>query len=413
MGREKSTIANIFYNSFGTIFYYGCQWLTTVLIVRMSGMYNAGVYATAMTFTAALSIFALYNTRQYQVSDVTGEYSDKTYISSRLIAVVIAVLTCGAALLFNNYNSYQWKVILIYMVFKCGEAVIDVFHGIDQKKERMDYVCYSFLIRGILMLASFCGFIYATGNLIYAITGMMVTTFLVAVFYDFQIAKGFMDKNERFTLSSVRRLMISLLPLVVVAVTNNLSISLPRYYLDQFYGSEIMGYFASVSTPAMILQVGAATIFIPLITPLATRYAANDRAGFVAILKKVAIVLGGLSFLAILASALLGDWFLVLIFGEELVPFTYLFVPVIIATLLISVNACLFPICTLFREIRGQLFVGVGGAVVSFAASVFFVRQFSMDGVVISLVITLIFQILIEIYLIYRMMKKWKGTNNG
>lgn len=77
--KEKSTLANIFYNSFGTMFYYGCQWLTTILIVRLSGYQDAGNYSLAMTFTAAFAIFALFNTRQYQVSDVRGVQRQDLY----------------------------------------------------------------------------------------------------------------------------------------------------------------------------------------------------------------------------------------------------------------------------------------------------------------------------------------------
>ena len=87
---EKSTLANIFYNTFGSLFYYGCQWLTTILIVRLSGYEDAGYYSLAMTFTAAFGILALYNTRQFQASDVQGEYNDRTYIVSRYAAMALA-----------------------------------------------------------------------------------------------------------------------------------------------------------------------------------------------------------------------------------------------------------------------------------------------------------------------------------
>ena len=169
---KKSTLANIFFNSFGTIFYYGCQWLTTILIVRLTGFADKGIYDLAMTFTAAFGILAMYNTRQYQVSDVTGEYSDQTYIRSRLAAMVIAFAICFAGVVLNGYSLYKSAVILLYMLHKCGEAWIDVYHGIDQKHGRMDYVCYSYLMRAILMLVSFCGVLYLTENLVLAVGSM-------------------------------------------------------------------------------------------------------------------------------------------------------------------------------------------------------------------------------------------------
>ncbi len=405
--KEKSTLANIFYNSFGTMFYYGCQWLTTILIVRLSGYQDAGNYSLAMTFTAAFAIFALFNTRQYQVSDVKGEYSDKTYITSRYIAMGAAFLICAIGLLFNAYTPYQWGIILLYMVFKCVEAWVDVYHGICQKKGRMDFICYSFLMRGVLMIVSFCGLIYITGNLMYGVLAMTASTFLVVFFYDRVMALKFVEK-DRADFKALKTLMVILVPLVVVAVTNNLSISLPKYFLERYFDETVLGYYSSVATPSMIVQVGANTIFVPLITPLADKLLADDKKGFAGILKKVFLAFVVLSALAVIVSFLLGEWFLVQVFGEEIRPYAYLFVPIITTTLLISINACLFPVCTVFREIKGQLAVGILGILSSLIASMVLVKRYCMDGVVIALLITLGIQIIIEIYLVFRRMKKWK-----
>lgn len=406
--KEKSTLANIFYNSFGTMFYYGCQWLTTILIVRLSGYQDAGNYSLAMTFTAAFAIFALFNTRQYQVSDVRGEYSDKTYIVSRYIAMALAFLVCFIGLLFNSYTVFQWLVILFYMLFKCGEAWVDVYHGICQKNGRMDFICYSFLARGILMLAGFCGVIYLTGNLLFGILAMTAATFLVIFFYDRHMAMQFVPEGDKADFGALKTLMVILVPLVIVAVTNNLSISLPKYFLERYFDETVLGYYSSVATPSMIVQVGASTIFVPLITPLADKLLAGDKKGFAGILKKVFLAFVLLSVLAVAASFLLGEWFLVLVFGEEIRPYTYLFVPIITTTLLISINACLFPVCTVFREIGGQLLVGIAGILSSLIASMILVKRYCMDGVVLALLITLGIQIIIEICLVYRRMRKWK-----
>ncbi len=405
---KKSTIANIFYNSFGMMFYYGCQWLTTILVVRLSGFSDGGVYGLAMTFTAAFGILALFNTRQYQVSDVIGEYSDRTYIYSRYYAMAVSFLICAAGLLLNHYTPYQWGVILLYMLYKCGEAWIDVYHGIEQKNGRMDYICYSYIARGILMLASFCIVLYLTKNLVSAVGCMTFTTFLVAVLYDKRMAGRFIQEDAKTDGAAVKKLMFAMVPLVVVAVTNNLSISLPKYFLERYYGETVLGYYSSVATPSMIVQVGASTIFVPLILPLADCLKENDKHGFKDILKKVTVVFVLLSILALAVSALLGEWFLTLVFQEEIRPYAYLFVPIILSTLLIAVNACLFPVCTVLREIKGQVFVGIGGVVSSWIASIICVRQYSMDGVVVSLLITLTVQIIIEVYCVYRKMRKWK-----
>lgn len=411
--KKKSTLANIIYNSFGNMFYYGCQWLTTILVVGLAGFEAGGNYSLAMTFTAAFAILALFNTRQYQVSDVTGEYTNQTYIRSRWVSMAIAFAICLLGLLFNSYTPHQWGVILMYMLYKCAESWIDVYHGIEQKNSRMDYVFYSYIVRGILMMAGFCGMLYLTKNLLYAVTALTVSTFLVAFFYDRRMAMKFVPKDDTTNGAMVKKLMVAMVPLVIVAVTNNLSISLPKYFLERYYDATVLGYYSSVATPSMIVQVGASTIFVPLITPLADCLAADDKKKFTDILKKVAIVFAGLSVIALIVAALLGEWFLVLFFKEEIRPYTYLFIPIIISTLLISINACLFPVCTVLREIKGQLAVGISGILSSWIASMVFVKKYGMDGVVIALLITLVIQIIIEIYCVYHKMKKWRKTSHG
>ena len=97
-----------------------------------------------------------------------------------------------------------------------------------------------------------------------------------------------------------------------------------------------------------------------------------------------------------------------LIFKEEIRPYAYLFVPIILTTLLISINASLFPVCTVLRELKGQLLVGLGGVLSAVVVSVVCIKRYSMDGVVMALFATLILQIIIEIICVYRKMKAWK-----
>ncbi|MCR5469164.1 MAG: oligosaccharide flippase family protein [Lachnospiraceae bacterium] len=408
--KKKSTIQNIFFNTFGSVFYYGCQWLITVLVVRIAGYDEGGNYNLAMTFTAWLGVFALYNTRQFQVSDVTGDYLNKTYINSRLISSGIAIAACLIALPFNHYSSYKFLIILMYMVFKIGEAFVDVFHGIDQKAGRMDLVCYSFMARGVLMLVSFCGVLYLTKNQVYAVLAMVITTFAVIFAFDIPMANRFRDRAEEAKAyrevgkDQLKNLMIVLLPLVIVGVTNNLSITLPKYFLERFLGSEALGYYSSVATPSTVVQLAASTVFVPLLTPLAGKVHALDWDGFYGILKKVSIAFAGAFVVAIVGAYLLGDWFLKLLF-PGIDAYTYLFVPVVASALLISVNASLFSVCTVLRELKGQVVVGVVGLLVSMATSIFFIPSIGMDGVLVSLYISLGVQIIIELICIIHKIK--------
>ena len=59
--QEKSVQQNMIYNTVGSLVYYFCQWVMTVLIVRMSGFDDAGIVSRAMGVTAAPAIVGLFN----------------------------------------------------------------------------------------------------------------------------------------------------------------------------------------------------------------------------------------------------------------------------------------------------------------------------------------------------------------
>ena len=68
--------ANIIWNSVGSMVFLACQWLTTVLVVRLSDGYGAaGLLSLVMSVVGTFSTFAMYKMGTYQVSDVRRENS--------------------------------------------------------------------------------------------------------------------------------------------------------------------------------------------------------------------------------------------------------------------------------------------------------------------------------------------------
>jgi O-antigen/teichoic acid export membrane protein len=121
--------------------YFACQWLISLFVVWLSeDLTNNGALALAMNVTNFLVIIATYNTRNFQVSDIEGEYSDSEYVATRVFTCAGSVLLCAIFVFVVDFTNMQRAIILCYMLFRVGEAFVDVLHGIDQKNWRMDYI---------------------------------------------------------------------------------------------------------------------------------------------------------------------------------------------------------------------------------------------------------------------------------
>ena len=74
---RKQITRNILWNTVGSLFYLGCQWLLSVAIVRLypdeaSAYTAAGILSLCTSITGVFFIIALFNVKNYQVADRSG-----------------------------------------------------------------------------------------------------------------------------------------------------------------------------------------------------------------------------------------------------------------------------------------------------------------------------------------------------
>jgi O-antigen/teichoic acid export membrane protein len=399
--RVRTVEENMIFNTVGSLVYFVSQWFLTVLIVQISGFADAGLLSLAMSATAAPAIVGIFNIRNYQVSDLTGQYKDKEYIRSRIYTNLLSVFVCLAIVLFYGYTGYKALIIMTFMAFKLVEGMADVYYGIEQKNQRMDYAGISLTVRGLGGAVAFFLILLLSQSLFLSIVGMGVFSLAVVLFYDRRLIRAW-QKDEKALNKNVLSLLITCFPLAVVAFLNNLSLTLPRLYLERYFGEEALGIFFSVSSPTMVVQLAGLTLFAPLIPPLTLEYNKGDKKAFLHGIRKFAIILFVVSIITLIGAWLLGRWGLVLLFGSGIEPYAYLFVPVILTSILIAINASMFSICTLIRAIKSQYIIGLLGILAAIIASLTLVKEYSMNGVVMALAITLLIQILIQVFIIYR-----------
>ena len=221
---------NMLWNTAGSLVFLGCQWLMTVLVVRLSSGYDAaGSLAVAMAVSNIFAPIALYKVRSFQVSDVSGEYTSGEYVAFRVVSIFIAlVITVPYMLLTCSPSDYA--VVVAYLVFRVGEVFIDVLHGVDQRALRMDYCGKSMALRGVLFLAAFSVVLAATNSLLLAVVAMAVVTYPIMLL-DWRWASSFESLSPRFDLSHALSLARKCFPAVVGLCSSGCVGELPLFVL--------------------------------------------------------------------------------------------------------------------------------------------------------------------------------------
>lgn len=378
---------NALWNGIGCTVYQGCQWLITVLVVVLSANYeNSGILAYAMTIGNILTPVATYSMRTFQVSDIENKYSQQNYIGFRFITMIIGLLVTLAYTLAITPSATTVATVVIYLVFKLDESFSTVLYGIDQKAYRMDYIGVSQFVRGALSLGAFSCVLYVTKNLDAAVATMFASCFLVTLFYDLPHSKRFGSILPSIKAAQAATLLRVCFPAVLSSLFCGMVVSVARQYFGIVNGDEALGIYAAVATPSVVIQLFAQYLYNPAIGPIAEKWVHGTKQELVGYLfKLLGVMLGAIAVVVVILS-LAGSPLLVLVFGQSIVDYTFLFPPVLISTGLIAFMWFCTDVLVVFRNFKGVLLANSVALGVCLASMQFFIGLWYMNGVTFAII---------------------------
>lgn len=354
----------------------------TIVVVLLSSNYsNSGALAYAMAIGNLFYPIATYNMRTIQASDVAGENSASEYSGFRVVTIMLAVVLVVSYLLLTTSSLALIVTACCWLLFKADESFCAVFYAVDQKAMRLDYVGISQGVRGVLSVALFSVILFVAKDLNIAILFVSLACVGVTIFYDFRKASLFENVKPKIDLRSVLALLRRYLPSVLLLLFYGAVVSVARQNLEYQQGAEMLGVYAAVATPTVLVQVAASYLYAPIIPVVSKQWLDNDLKGFVLNLLKVicSIVL---VFAVVLCGAFFyGEQLLVAIFGGSIAEHAYLLIPALFATLITALMAFLFDMLVIMRHLKEALASNAIALIIAVAGSSGAIALFGANGV--------------------------------
>ncbi len=376
---------NMAWNSMGSLVFLGCQWLITVLIVRLSSGYDAaGVLSLAMTVYGIFAPIAEYRMYIYQVSDVHHENSVGEYLAFRTLTCSISLVLClGYALLTCSWDAVG--AIMLYGVYRIASSLIDVLHAQDQAERRMDYIGKSLTLQGVASLGLFVAAFAFTGSLELTLIVMTGGVIAVGVLFDLPHTRRLGRFGFGISPKKALHLLVHCAPVVVGFVACATAPSIPRQYLFDVSGEAALGIYASVSAPVAIIQSGASYLYNPLMGYFAKSYSDGDSREFRSLLAKasISILILGVACLGLLM--LFGGPLLSLMFGESINVHLYLIPLIALSSIGIAYMGFMNGLMLTIRDYKGGLLGGIVALVLAAGLTLPSVSVWDMNGVSIVL----------------------------
>ncbi len=410
MDKTVNMKKNIAWNTFGSVFYSACQWVITVIVYHIASYEAAGYLSLAMTTSSSFSAISLFSMRNFQVSDVRGEYSRHIYVGSRMLTCAAALICCVVSSAFGN-SAYQTLCIAAFMLVRVAEAITDVMHGEDQKHNRYDLIGKSYIIRGILTVAIFAAGLYVTKDLLTTLFIIAGANLAVAVLFDWIRTDRLAKIRPVMFSREVTELLKKCVPIVAFAFLLSLHNLIPKNVLQQIMGTEQLGIYSTIASPTLVVQVFASVAFNPFLPTFSEAYVGKDYERFLKLLRKTYLALIGLCIVVTAGAMLLGRFGLTILFGSQILEYYDLFLPIVWVTILTAIIWILSAVITAMRQMK-WLLIGIIGSFVILVCTVRpCIEAFGKNGVSYVQLITYGIYILFMIGVCELTVKKQKRIN--
>jgi len=326
-------------NLAGTIVYFFCQWLMTIVVIRLVGYTALGEFSLTISFTSLFGCFSQFSIRFIQLVDVHCRFSPQQYTGAYIIINIAAVIFFTGILIFCGYSTNVFLYCLIYMLFRLGETFTMYVFTYMQLENNFSSIFISYCLKGIIPLIVFSVFLYFNFELLLSLCVMPFFHIIIIIIYDLpRIGRSYF-KSVMFKGTSGIFKQCS--PIILSSLAAPFMLFLTRHTIDKICGTTELGFYSVFSMVIIIFSTMTSPIFMVILPTISEKYAKRQLRY---IIRLIFYIIG--SILAAMLSAILlahwiGDWVFSSVFGIDILPYMYLLLPVIITGTMLTMGSFL------------------------------------------------------------------------
>ena len=381
MKNKNSLISNLSYTTIGMVLYNITLWFLGFLVLRILGDFESGYYGVAMTIGATLYGVALWGLRSFIVSDNDYGFTYFEYAIVRIITIIISSIIMIVYIFKNSFGTYQNIVIILYSMFKFGEALIELIDCFLQKQLKMDINAKSMILRSILLFIGFFIAIKLTNNLILGLIIMNVVTLGILVFYNFKKFKELFVFEKIFKLKNVTKVLWLTFPIMGFEMLSALTVSIPRIKYATIGDIGKLGIYISIYTIVIFLQLAIQIVIVAFAPYMAKDYSEDRRKSFLKKLFTMFFIAISLGLIAEVLVYFLGEFAIGLVYGKNIAHYyTYMYLAIVSAVSL-GITWIFSQLFVILKKNKEQLFCSIISVIVCYVLSKFMVDANDLNSI--------------------------------
>ena len=380
---NKRMYSSYFWNIMGSGAAAFSSVVLLIVVSRIMGAYVGGIYSFAYAMAQQWQTVGAYDMRTYQVTDVGEVYSFGTYYASRILTCTVMLV---GAVVFAFLHGGPWQEICLLILvagIKLFDAAEDVFHGMFQQHDRLDWAGQALFFRTLVTTVVFVGVLYVVKDILLACMVAIVASAIALYACNIPRAKTMTALRPNFQKKPLWGLLKACFPLFLASFLLLYLYNAPKYSIERFLSKEYQTYYSALFMPASVINLFGGFAFKPLLTTLAKSWRDRQHKRFTGILLKGMGLCVGITVFVEAAAYFLGAPVLSWLYGISLHEYRTELLVLLAGGGISALNIILYNGLTVMRRQKAVLWAYAITVVLSFLFSDLAVRQMGITGAVV------------------------------
>lgn len=387
---EKQTVSkrDVLWNMAGSIVSSAASFLLLIFVTRTVGTGYGGVFSLAYSTAQILLTFGKFGIRSFQATDVKGQISVGTYLTTRIFFCIGMILFDAIYIFAAGYNKEKALIFILVCLIKMVDALEDVFHGQLQREGHLDKAGMLLFARNMLTIIVFGGCMYGLKDLMMASLVTAVTSIVSGLIMNCAVSQRFYKVEFNTDAKQITILLRECFPLFLGTFLSLFIYNVPKYVIDFKGTDDEIAIYSILFMPTFVINLFSDFIFKPLLTTMAYHWDNNENEKLWNILKRQFVLIGGIM-VAVLAGAFaLGTQVLSLVYKVDVSDYRSELMILMVAGGLSALVYLLYNVLTCMRKQMNILCGYAVGAVIITVLAIFMMGPWKIMGEAMAYLVT-------------------------
>lgn len=401
MERNINFKKNFVWNILGTGFNAFNSLFLMIIVTRINGVNEAGIYAIAFSTACVLYVIGTYAGRVFQVTEKDSAITDKDFILNRIISALIMLISAVLFVIMRKYDIYKSSIFILLAIYKALEAFSDVLYGIMQKKDLLYKVGQSYFIKAVLTILIFGIVDLFTKSLIFSCISIIIVWFVIGIFYDLTAIRKIINLKEKIKWSNSLKIFKTGIYIFLITFMSIYVLNAPKYAIDNMLEDSYQAIFGIIVMPSTAICLFGQFLIHPYLNRFVELHENKKYKEFKKLQTKIIIYMVLFGVVSSVAAYLIGIPVLQIIYNVNLEEYRLMLVIIIISATLYNIAMMYSNILTTMRYTRIQFIAYFVDTIIASIISNVLTRMHGIQGAT-----NAYFLIMLTLFLLYTFIEK-------